>query len=195
PDGRRLASASSDTTVLVWDVSELATRRRPPGKPLTAADLEALWRDLASGDAARAYQAILRLADDPAHSVPFLAQRLRPVPQVTADRIARLVAELDDARFAVRERAARELSGLGDVAEPALQRVLRGQPSAEVARQARDLLGKLRGPAWLREQRALEAVEHAGTPEARQLLEKLAQGEPQAELTRQARVAAQRLAR
>src|SRR5262249_9059558 len=46
-----------------------------------------------------------------------------------------------------------------------------------------------------REPRALEVLEHAGTPEARRLLEDLAQGIAEARLTREARAALTRLNR
>jgi hypothetical protein len=47
----------------------------------------------------------------------------------------------------------------------------------------------------LRSWRAVEVLEHLGTPEARQVLEELAQGAPGARPTEDARTALQRLAR
>src|SRR5262249_54218609 len=69
PDGRHLVSAGNDTTALVWDVSDL-----PPPRPtveLTLVDLDAAWDVMADVDARKAYQALLRLTDAPAVSVPF----------------------------------------------------------------------------------------------------------------------------
>jgi WD40 repeat protein len=55
PNGRVLLSASSDTTILVWDLAlPLDARPRDP----TQKDLAALWRDLGDADAARADRAI-----------------------------------------------------------------------------------------------------------------------------------------
>jgi hypothetical protein len=47
--------------------------------------------------------------------------------------------------------------------------------------------------SWTRTLRALEALEHAADPAARQLLADLAAGPPEARLTREARAAVERL--
>jgi WD40 repeat protein len=192
PDGKRLASASADTTVLIWDVVGLAPARRPG--PLKPAELAALWSDLAGEDAPAAYQAILKLGVPPAEAVPFLRARLRPAPRLAARQVAQLVADLDDRRFAVREAASAKLAARLDLAEPALRRAMAGQPSPDLRRRLEALLAKVHGPDWLRSWRALEALEHAGTPEARKALEELATGDPDAEFTREAAAAAKRLA-
>jgi hypothetical protein len=61
------------------------------------------------------------------------------------------------------------------------------------------LLGKLEGPVasaeTLRSIRAVEALEHIATPEARDLLDRLAAGAPEARLTREAKAALERLGR
>jgi RNA polymerase sigma factor (sigma-70 family) len=72
PDGKKLISAGRDGTALVWNIFKTDRRVQPT---LTDKDLESLWNDLA-GEASLAYQAIDRLADDPARAVPFLASRL-----------------------------------------------------------------------------------------------------------------------
>jgi hypothetical protein len=51
-----------------------------------------------------------------------------------------------------------------------------------------------RGSAALQRARALEVLEYAGTPEAKQLLEKLAKGKKHARLTRAAKVILERIA-
>src|SRR5262249_39656354 len=53
--GRLLASGSADTTVLLWDV--WGTLSGTATKPLTPAEQDSLWADLASPDGARAFRA------------------------------------------------------------------------------------------------------------------------------------------
>jgi WD40 repeat protein len=198
PDGARLITGGSDTTTLVWDVRRLAEQAWQRAK-MTPKKLEEWWADLASADAARAARAVWALAAMPEHSVPLLRQRLRPVARVEAARLARLVADLGHERYAVRQQATRELEQLGDVAEAALQQALEGKPALEMGRRVDQLLQKLEGPIaspeLLRALRAVEVMERAGTPEARQLLEPLAGGAPGARLTQEARAALERLAR
>ncbi|HEY7159526.1 MAG TPA: HEAT repeat domain-containing protein, partial [Gemmataceae bacterium] len=57
-----------------------------------------------------------------------------------ADRVARLIAQLDDDRFRVREAATKELKQIGSPAEKALRRALTESESAEVRRRAADIL-------------------------------------------------------
>jgi hypothetical protein len=57
-----------------------------------------------------------------------------------ADRVARLIAQLDDDRFRVREAATKELKQIGSPTEKALRRALTESESAEVRRRAADIL-------------------------------------------------------
>jgi hypothetical protein len=109
------------------------------------------------------------------------------------------MADLDDRRFAVRERAVRELKALGEPAVPALRQALRGGPALETRRRAEQLLeGLLRVPITgeaLRSLRAVEVLERVGTAEAKGVLERLAGGEPEARLTCEAKASLNRLGR
>ncbi len=73
PDGRSLATAGQDSTILVWDVARLGSRKEAPR--LTGAELAALWKQLASGDAVRAGEAVARLKEA-SEAAPFLAEKL-----------------------------------------------------------------------------------------------------------------------
>jgi hypothetical protein len=195
PDGKRLATGASDTTALVWDVTGLG-EEGPQAVDLPAQEVEGLWAGL-GGDAARAGRAVWKLAAAPRQAVPLLRGRLRPAAADEA-RMTRLIADLDSDRIAVREKAAQELEQLGDIAEPALRKALAGPPSAEVRRRAGQLLERLGGPVTapglLRSLRAVEVLEHIGTPGAREVLESLARGAPGGRLTREARASLERLA-
>jgi WD40 repeat protein len=198
PDGRLLASGSTDTTVLIWDALGALPGAAEVGH-LTTERLDTLWADLGGGDAAKAYRAIGVLAAVPERSLPLLAARLLPVSSPDPGRLARLITNLDRDQFAVRDQATRELEGLGELAEAALRKLLAAKPPLEVRRRAEGLLEKLRGPLpfgdRLRSLRAVEALEHVGTKQARQVLIRLAGGGPEARLTREAKAALQRLAR
>jgi WD40 repeat protein len=195
-DGRRLASAGHDTTVLVWDVAKYTRRGRAPAR-LSADELRSAWEDL-GGDAGKAYHAIGALSAAE-QAVPFLAERVRPVAAPDARRVAKLLADLDDERFEVREQASRELEGLGRLVQPALREALAGRPSAEARRRLTALLEKVAAatptPEEVRAIRVVEALEQAGTAAARRLLADLAGGVPEARLTREAKAALQRWGR
>jgi WD40 repeat protein len=196
-DGTLLASGTTDTTAVVWDVAgRLTPRQGPP----TAREVEAWWADLL-GDTVRADRAIWALTTAPEQVLPLLRKGLKPVAPPDANRLARLLADLDSKNFAVRKQAAAELEQLAELVEPALRRALAEKPTLEVARQLEGLLERAtnvarspRGEA-LRGVRALEVLEHIASPEARTLVEALAAGMTEANLTREAKATLQRLAR
>src|SRR5262249_13936130 len=85
-DGRMLASGSEDTTVLLWDV-------RPDAAP-AAGEPEQLWKELAERDVVRARRAMASFVAAPEKAVPFLKERLKPVPAPDDKRIQQLIADL-----------------------------------------------------------------------------------------------------
>jgi RNA polymerase sigma factor (sigma-70 family) len=197
-DGRRLITGSWDTTALVWDLSGRAGAQ--PAAPMTAAELDACWADLAGGDAAKAYRAIRRLANAPAESVPYLREHLKPVPPVDEAKVGRLVTDLDADDFATREAAVRGLKDLGEAAGALCRKALRGNRGAEARQRLAGIVDDLdrqrKAPSGeaLRGVRAVEALEAAGTAEAVRLLEALAGGAAGTRLTDEARASARRLA-
>jgi hypothetical protein len=76
---------------------------------------------------------------------------------------------------------------------------LAAKPPLEVRRRIEKVLAKLDGPVadpWrLRELRAVEVLEHVGTPDARHVLKTLAAGVPEARMTQEASASLERLAR
>lgn len=194
PDGGQLISGMDDTSSLVWQRPSSIDQ---PARRLESETIRRLWDDLASEDAVRAYQAILRLAESPAGVVSFLDKHLQSVAVPDPKRIVQLIKDLDDNRFTVRGTAEEELEKLGELAESNLKRALSGKPSLEVRRRIEQLLHKLREPIrtprLLQSIRALEVLEDIGTPEARRLLQELAKGAPEARLTRDAKESLRRL--
>ncbi|HEY7155866.1 MAG TPA: sigma-70 family RNA polymerase sigma factor [Gemmataceae bacterium] len=189
PDGRTLATGHADGTILLWDATLRGGGR---GGPLTNAQREALWGDLIGIDAARAYAAVWRLADDPQPSVSFLKERLRPVPPIPPEAIRSLLDDLDSDRFKVREEAERKLRAFGERVISPLRATLKEKPSLERRRRIEALLEVLEAPApltgeTLRAVRTIQALERIGSAEARKLLEELSQGVESARLTRDAK--------
>jgi hypothetical protein len=87
---------------------ELKLWQIPDELTLTDRDLERLWTDLESSERARAGAAGSLLMLVPEQTVRMLKGKMRPVRADDA-RIALALEDLDDAQFAVRERARREM--------------------------------------------------------------------------------------
>jgi WD40 repeat protein len=198
PDGRRAITALADGTGLVWDLAPALGPAASPQVP-EAKELEGWWADLAADDAGRAYAAIWKLTETPQASVPWLRRHLQPATPANTARVRRLIADLNDDAFTVREKAFRGLEELGDAAVPALRQTLATDPAPEVRRRIEQLLERRRGTVLSREQlrllRAVAVLEHAATPEARRLLAELAEGLPDSRQAQEARAALARLGR
>jgi RNA polymerase sigma factor (sigma-70 family) len=196
-DGRLLASGSGDYTALVWDVTGISPDGKLPSLDLTAPELARVWTDLGDVDAAKAYRAMWTMVAAGRHSVPFLAERMRPIALPDAQRVVKLIADLDSDQFKVREVATKELQQIGELAEPAMRKALAGTPTLEARQRLELLLDEQRNRPWSSERlqvlRAVEAMENLGTPEARQLLESLAKGAPGAMQTKEAAASLNRL--
>jgi hypothetical protein len=154
------------------------------------------WADLAAADAGKAYRAMQALRANGTQAVRLLQERLRPVAAPDRQKINQLIADLDQDNFAARDSAAKQLSQLGDLAEPALLAALNDKASLELQRRVNDLLKRLDElPELQRGVRAVEVLEGLGTPEALQVLQTLAQGAAEARLTREANATLERRGR
>jgi hypothetical protein len=190
PDGRRLAAGFKDTTVLIWDIAPGLLRGPGPAKALDQKDLERLWSDLASDEAAIAYRAIWTLAGAPDQAVPFVKDRLKPAGD-NGNRIANLIVALNSEQFAERNAALEELKNLDIEIEPAFRRAIAAGVALECRRRMESVLDLppaiVRGRETLRGVRVVQMLEAIGTPAARQLLKFLGTGAPDARLTQNAR--------
>jgi RNA polymerase sigma factor (sigma-70 family) len=196
-DGKTLISANLDLTALIWDLT-------PPGwrntHDLSGEGLERAWSDLQSSDAVRAYRAMWSLTATRDDAVTLIRERLRSSSgNEKAERIRRLVTDLDHDQFAKREAASKELSKLGREAEPALLEALANRPSAEVSERAKALLEGLASrplsatPEQLLGSRAVCVLERIATAKARETLQMLSAHTPATRIAQEARAALLRL--
>jgi hypothetical protein len=197
PDGRLLASAGGDSTVLVWDLSRHYRNGRLEVVKRSPAEIKALWADLTL-DSSRAFRAMEALAaarsDD---VVPFLKERLRPESSAEPAQIAKWIRGLDSDEFEAREEASRELEKPGFYAAAALRQALTTGPGPEARRRLNALLEKLEpthSSASLRILRTLSVLEMIGTHEARGVLEELARYDAGGWLEEEAKGSLERLA-
>lgn len=192
-DGRFIAAACRDTTVLVWDTRAVRQESQPA---LDKKALGQLWSVLElptdksvkedrlnmespnvprPGKSAGAYTAIARLIADPERSVPFLRRRLQIGPFEHPERLRRLIADLNSEEFARRLAASSELSRLGVVAAPALRDALRAPLNLETRRRIERFLNeidqKLTSVSHIR---AIQVLENIGNESAQELLRILA---------------------
>jgi dipeptidyl aminopeptidase/acylaminoacyl peptidase len=207
-DGRTLTSGGYDK---VQRICEIATGKErllfgePGANPAAAeparAELDkSTWQDLASEDAHRAHRASWALARSD-QALAFVRERLKPVAVAGVDLALakRLIADLDNDQFKVREKAMDDLAKLGPSVAPLLKTALSTDPGTETRRRIERLLVGLTGADLageeLRGTRVVEALEYIGTKDAAAVIQALAQGSAESELTRQARAALGRLAR
>ena len=155
--------------------------------------------DLATSDVKRARAAIACLIRTSDRGVAFLKQRLRPVEAADKNRLSRLLTDLDAETFERREGASEELAQLGEFAETTLRRSIKGRAPSGAKRlltELLDMLDRSQLPSsTLRALRAVEALEHLGTPSARQALSAIAQGAAGSLMTHELKASLERLDR
>jgi len=191
PDGRGIVSGGDDSQVFLWDY----TGRCPDGIWTTVKHAPeqrgALWKGLASDDAAEAHRAIWELVADPDGTTKFLDRKMQLAKLAEADLLAKCIDRLSGPAFADREKATNELRSFGDMILPQLHAARKKTTDAELRERLDRIIQELGQSAiansQLQQVRALEVLETIGTKEAKQVLEKLARGEASARLTREAK--------
>ncbi len=184
--GGRLLSGSLDTTVLAWDI-------RPPR--ITTGSLENAWIDLAKTESRAAFKAEGRFLATPTEATRFFAERIKPAEAPDVKRIRQLIADLDDAKFTVRENASKTLSDLDERTKPYLEEAIKTAKSAELVDRARKILDEPKKitPEQLRQIRAVQVLELINDDESKNLLKKWAGGFKGAVLTEEVTAALKRL--
>jgi WD40 repeat protein len=196
PNGKTLASASADTTGLLWDLTRIV-RPAPAVKALTQGERDAHWQALLDSDAAKAFAAIRDLSTAPQEVLVLIKEQVKPAPPLDMKRVQELIAELDSDQFKVRQQANAELTKLGERVVPAIDKVLATNVPLETKNRLEGVRKQLAGISMqgerLRAYRAVEILERIGTAQSRQLLQELADGAPGALVTTSAHAALLRL--
>jgi hypothetical protein len=110
--------------------------------------------------------------------------------QIDAQLLMKLLAELDDRSFRVREQAADRLVELGMASEPALRKLLASNPPLEQRRRIESVLRRLMRSAPRRQTiRAIQALEYADTELAWKALDEMASLDADSSLGQHARAA------
>jgi hypothetical protein len=196
PDGRTLASGGGDSSILLWDFTGRMKDGRLQTVNWTPRELDKRWIDLASSAGPQAVQALWDLVASPEQAVPLVRQRIKPVEPADAQRVERLIRDLDSEDFQTRTKATEELEKIVDGAEPVLRKKLAEKPALEMKQRINQVLSKLEPAASgerLRALRAIQILEYTGTAAAREHLRALAKGVAEARLTREAKAALERL--
>jgi hypothetical protein len=197
PTGTVLASGSDDHTALIWNLRAPAAKTQ--AKTIASESnlaLKKLWENLGDPEGAKPYEAMLQLLAASENFVPFAKERLTQAPRVNSQQMGRLIRNLDSRDFEERRQALKELEEMDYIAESALRKALRSNPSAEMRGNVKHLLEKLnvaKSAEQLRKFRAIEVLEYIGDSSALSLLTELAKGDPDALLTKEAKSSLGRL--
>jgi WD40 repeat protein len=186
-DNLLATGCTDDCSILLWDVRRLLANeaRRVPD-----------WDQLLA-EPSTAIPCAMKLSLDEEAAITLLRDHLRPIAHPDKQKVARLIATLDDPVFAERERASRELADFGEAIESSLRAASTDNSSLETRRRVRQLVERLvrSSPDHLREVRSVQVLEYLGTPAARRVLRAVASGAPDAVLTCEAKAALGRLER
>jgi WD40 repeat protein len=196
-DGTRLASGSSDSTALIWDVKRAFKLPKPETARKDESALTGHLRELEGADNLAAYRAIWALAGTGDQAVKLLGGHIRPIGKSDAKTIAGLIAKLEDDNAEVRRRSQAELEGMRHAAEKAVREALRKAVDPDLKLRLHLVLSGLASGAASRgdlcDSRAIQVLELVNTPAARKLLGELAKGADKAPRTSMARGALRRL--
>jgi hypothetical protein len=159
--------------------------------------LDKAWNDLGGSDAEAAFRAVRLIARHPEQSLPDLTARLAPSLAADRDHVRRLIADLNDDAYRVRESAQRELAARIDEVSGELQLALDAGPPPEQRQRLEELLRKADRltPERLRMLRVAEAVEWSATAEAMKLLRQWSTGTHGGRLAIEAKRAVERMGR
>jgi len=171
-----------------WGLERMKVETLDGPQKLAPEDLEDLWRDLDSDDATRAFSALWALAGSGDQAVALIrGKMIQPKAKEPAieEEWARLLKDLDDERFEVREKATARLREIGLPILPKLEKLANTVESPEVRMRLRDVVAQLAikaaevktpkkppRPQW-RSPRAVRVLETVGSLPSLDLLDQL----------------------
>jgi hypothetical protein len=178
-----------------WGLEKMTVEALDGPVPLSDRQMENLWGELAGQDAAQAFKAIWQFVGAGDQAVEFIRSKIgKPVlprqedPQ-PEDEVGRLVKNLDDPSFQVRQEATRRLIEVGRPALARLQEMARVSASPEIRFRLQEIIKKLEAQAAPPEQqvplrmkldllplRAVRALETIGGAKALAALDAIAKG-------------------
>ena len=170
PDGRTLASAGDDSTIIIWSLFGKAPHAGNENK-----GFDSRWSTWPVATPVP----IMRLAtwlQTPNCFALLCNSAAEGLAPPTPERLARLIADLDSDGFSTRQSATSELGKFGDMIDPVLRKELsREQPSLEVRRRLERLLAEVTDltSEQLRWLRVIQALEVVGSGSATPLLDVL----------------------
>jgi len=150
---------------------------RDPDVPASPREWEALWASLVESNRDERAQASL-VRQYPAETIRVLGRRHLSAKPPTPQRVAELLKQLDDNKYARREAAMRELRRDNTTIRATLEAFLKTRPSPEVETRVRRLIqeGATLPPSGerLRNLRIVGVLEGIGTPDVVPLLREYA---------------------
>lgn len=194
PDGQFLVSAGGFQSNVpgelhLWRLADTFKSESVDTKKFTEAQLAALWEALGSSDET-GFETLKTLIASPKTALFLFKERVQFPGAPNAEVVGNLIARLDDAKFAEREKASAELRALNELIEPVLLKALKNPASDEVRRRLEQLLKRIEAPNMspgiVRSVRIVEILERIGTLEAKELLTTFTKGTPDTWLAREA---------
>ncbi len=161
-----------------------------PSGSLDADRLKALWGDLRGGDPVKADKALWTLlgAENTADVTNLLVGNLKlpeEAPGEVSSDVAKLIAELDDDNWQVRDKATEALKKMGDKVIPVLRRTLTETKSAEVRQRVNRILesaaasGSTNNMNLLVSSRVIRMLRIIGSEETKKAIEAIEKQYPQ----------------
>ncbi|MFT3880314.1 MAG: WD40 repeat domain-containing protein [Gemmatales bacterium] len=146
PDGTVLATGHEDSTIVLWNVADLQSKRT--ARQADSTDLQAWWNQLGDKDARMAYQTIWKLVEAGQSATKFIDEHVRPIKPIDPTQVNQWIEELDSKAFATRDAASNALAQAGHQVETQLENTLKQELKPETRKAPSTDLGSSRYLFW-----------------------------------------------